>query len=80
MSEREEIVVDKEIEIPGMEELETVSEVEKKTATDMEICRKEDFSVIDEQSNIKKNRQAYMLRNLVKWMMVMRNRFIQVRM
>ena len=67
------------------EELETVSEVEKKTATDiddvdMEICRKEDFSVIDEQSNIEKNRQTYMLRNLVKWMMVMRNRFIQVRM
>ncbi len=46
----------------------------------MEICRKEDFSVIDEQSNIEKNRQTYMLRNLVKWMMVMRNRFIQVRM
>ena len=59
VSEREEIVGDKEIEIPGMEELETVSEVEKKTATDiddvdMEICRKEDFSVIDEQSNIEK--------------------------
>ena len=59
VSEREEIVGDKEIEIPGMEELETVSEVEKKTATDiddvdMEICRKEEFSVIDEQSNIEK--------------------------
>lgn len=59
VSENEEIVGDKEIEIPGMEELETVSELEKKTATDiddvdMEICRKEDFSVIDEQSNIEK--------------------------
>ena len=59
VSENEEIVWDKEIEIPGMEELETVSELEKKTATDiddvdMEICRKEDFSVIDEQSNIEK--------------------------
>ena len=48
VSEDEEIVGDKEIEIPWMEELETVSEVEKKTATDiddvdMEICRKEDF-------------------------------------
>lgn len=42
-----------------MEEQETVSEVEKKATTDidnvdMEICRKEDFSVIDEQSNIEK--------------------------
>ena len=59
VSEDEEIVADREIEIPGMEELEIVSEVEKKTATDiddvdMEICRKEDFSVIDEQSNIEK--------------------------
>lgn len=59
VSEDVEIVGDKEIEIPGMEELETVSEVEKKTATDiddvdMEVCRKEDFSVIDEQSNIEK--------------------------
>lgn len=56
VSENEEIVADREIEIPGMGELEIVSEVEKKTATDidMEICRKEDFSVIDEQSNIEK--------------------------
>ena len=59
VSEDEEIVADREIEIPRMEELEIVSEVEKKTATDiddvdMEICRKEDFSVIDEQSNIEK--------------------------
>ena len=56
---KEEIVADRDVEIPGMEELEIVSEVEKKTATDiddvdMEICRKEDFSVIDEQSNIEK--------------------------
>lgn len=56
VSENEEIVADREIEIPGMGELEIVSEVEKKTVTDidMEICRKEDFSVIDEQSNIEK--------------------------
>ena len=56
VSENEEIVADREIEIPGMGELEIVSEVEKKTATNigMEICRKEDFSVIDEQSNIEK--------------------------
>ena len=57
VSEDEEIVGDKEIEIPGMEEQEAVSDVEKKVATDIddvdtEICRKEDFSVIDEQSNI----------------------------
>ena len=59
VSEDEEIVGDKEIEIPGMEEQEAVSDVEKKVATDIddvdtEICRKEDFSVIDEQSNIEK--------------------------
>lgn len=59
VSEDEAIVGDKEIEIPWMEEQETVSEVEKKAATDidnvdMEICRKEDFSIIDEQSNIEK--------------------------
>ena len=59
VSEDEEIVGDKEIEIPWMEEQENVSEVEKKAATDiddvdMEICRKEDFSVIDEQRNIEK--------------------------
>ncbi len=60
VSENEEIVADREIEIPGMGELEIVSEVEKKTATDigMEICRKEDFSVIDEQSNIEKEQAA----------------------
>jgi hypothetical protein len=59
VSEDEEIVGDKEIEIPGMEELETVSEVEKKTATDIddvdtEICRKEDVSVADKYSDIEK--------------------------
>ena len=59
VSGNEEIVGDKEIEIPWMEELETVSELEKKTATDIDdvdmgVCRKEDFSVIDEQSNIEK--------------------------
>lgn len=59
VSEDEEIVGEKELEISGMEEQETVSEVEKKAATDIddvdtEICRKEDFSVIDEQSNIEK--------------------------
>ena len=59
VAEDEEIVGDKKIEISWMEEQEIVSEVEKKAATDiddvdMEICRKEDFSVIDEQSNIEK--------------------------
>ena len=59
VSENEEIVGDKEIEIPGMEQHEDVVEVKKKGTTDiddvdMEICRKEDFSVIDEQSNIEK--------------------------
>ena len=59
VSGNEEIVGDKEIEIPWMEELETVSELEKKTATDIDdvdmgVCRKEAFSGIDEQSNIEK--------------------------
>ena len=59
LSENEEIVGDKEIEIPGMAQHEDVVEVKKKGTTDiddvdMEICRKEDFSVIDEQSNIEK--------------------------
>lgn len=59
VSENEEIVGNKEIEIPGMEQHEDVVEVKKKGTTDiddvdMEICRKEDFSVIDEQSNIEK--------------------------
>ena len=59
VSEDEEIVGDKEIEIPGMEEQETVSEVEIKEATDIEnadteICRKEDVSVADKYSDIEK--------------------------
>ena len=59
LSENEEIVGDKEIEIPWMAQHEDVVEVKKKGTTDiddvdMEICRKEDFSVIDEQSNIEK--------------------------
>ena len=59
VSGNEEIVGDKEIEIPWMEEQETVSEVEKKAATDIddvdtEICRKEDVSVADKYSDIEK--------------------------
>ena len=59
VSEDEEIVGEKELEISGMEEQETVSEVEKKAATDIddvdtEICRKEDASVADKYSNIEK--------------------------
>ena len=59
VSEDEEIVGEKELEIPGMEEQETVSEVEKKAATDIddvdtEICRKEDVSVADKYSDIEK--------------------------
>ena len=47
------------VEIPGMEEQETVSEVEIKEATDIEnadteICRKEDVSVADKYSDIEK--------------------------
>ena len=46
VSGKEEIVADRDVEIPGMEEQETVSEVEIKEATDIEnadteICRKE---------------------------------------
>lgn len=59
VSEDEEIVGDKEIEIPGMEEQETVSEVEIKEATDIEnadteIWRKEDVAVADKYSEIEK--------------------------
>ena len=62
VSENEEIVADRDVEIPGMEEQEAVSDVEKKVATDIddvdtEICRKEDFSVIDEQSNIENEKE-----------------------
>ena len=56
---KEEIVADRDVEIPGMEEQETVSEVEIKEATDIEnadteICRKEDVSVADKYSDIEK--------------------------
>ena len=59
VSEDEEIVGEKELEIPGMEEQETVPEVEKKVATDIddvdtEICKKEDVSVADKYSDIEK--------------------------
>ena len=62
VSGKEEIVADRDVEIPGMEEQEAVSDVEKKVATDIddvdtEICRKEDFSVIDEQSNIENEKE-----------------------
>lgn len=75
----------KEIEIPGMEKQEVVSEIKKKDTFDIEnddkeTCLKEDASVADQYSDIEKNRQNYMLWNLVKWMMVMQNRFIQIRM
>ena len=59
VSENEEIVGDKEIEIPGMEQHEDVVEVKKKGTTDiddvdMKICRKEDASVADQYSDIEK--------------------------
>ena len=59
VSEYEEIVGDKEIEIPRMEHNEDMAEVEIKEAADLEdvdteICREEDFSAIDEQGNIEK--------------------------
>lgn len=59
VSADEEIVGNKKIEIPGMEEQETVSEIVKKAATDIEnadteICRKEDISVADKYSDIEK--------------------------
>ena len=59
VSEDEEIVGDNEIEIPGMEEQAIVIEAAQKDVadienTDMEICRKEDFSVIEEQRSIEK--------------------------
>lgn len=59
VSENEEIVGDKEIEIPGMEEPEVVSEVKRKDTSDIEnadteICRKEDVSVADKYSDIEK--------------------------
>ena len=59
VSENEEIVADRDVEIPGMEQHEDVAEVEKKGATDIddvdtEICRKEDASVADKYSDIEK--------------------------
>ena len=59
VSENEEIVDDREIEIPGMEQHEDVAEVEKKGATDIDdvdtkICRKKDVSVADQYSDIEK--------------------------
>ena len=59
VSEDEEIVGDKEIEIPRMEQHEDVVEVKKKGATDIDdvdtkICRKEDASVADQYSDIEK--------------------------
>ena len=66
VSGNEEIVGDKEIEIPGMEQHEDVVEVKKRELLILMVI-------------LKKNRQTYMLWNLVKWMMVIRNRFMQVR-
>ena len=59
VSEDEEIVGDKEIEIPGMEQHEDVVEVKKNGTTDIDdvdtkICRKEDASVADQYSDIEK--------------------------
>lgn len=59
VSEDEEIVGDKEIKIPGMEQHEDVVEVKKKGTTDIDdvdtkICRKEDASVADQYSDIEK--------------------------
>ena len=56
---KEEIVADRDVEIPGMEEQVAVSEVEIKKVTDFEDvdtekCRDKDFFAIDERSNIKK--------------------------
>ena len=59
VSGKDEIVADRDVEIPGMEEQVAVSEVEIKEVTDFEdvdteICREKDFFAIDERSNIKK--------------------------
>ena len=84
VSENEEIVGDKEIEIPGMEQHEDVVEVKKKELLIlMMLIRKYvGRKMLLLRTNIvilKKNRQTYMLWNLVKWMMVIRKRFMQVR-
>ena len=59
VSEDEEIVADRDVEIPGMEQHEDVVEVKKKGTTDIDdvdtkICRKEDASVADQYSDIEK--------------------------
>ena len=84
MSENEKIVGDKEIEIPGMEQHEDVVEVKKKGTTDiddvdMKICRKEAASVADQYSDIEKEQADLYVVESREWMMVIRNRFMQVR-
>ncbi len=59
VSEKEEIVADRDVEVPGMEESEIVAEVKRKDTSDIEnadteICRKEDVSVADKYSDIEK--------------------------
>ncbi len=59
VSEDEEIVGNRKIETPGMEESEIVAEVKRKDTSDIEnadteICRKEDVSVADKYSDIEK--------------------------
>ncbi|WP_278712607.1 relaxase/mobilization nuclease [Eubacterium ventriosum] len=59
VSEDEEIVGNRKIETPGMEESEIVAEVNRKDTSDIEnagteICRKEDVSVADKYSDIEK--------------------------
>lgn len=59
VSEDEEIVGNKEIEIPGMEQQAVISEVKRKDTSDIEnvdteISRKEDVSVADKYSDIEK--------------------------
>ena len=59
VSENEEIVGNKEIEIPGMEQQAVISEVKRKDTSDIEnvdteISRKEDVSVADKYSDIEK--------------------------
>ena len=59
VSENEEIVADRYVEILGMEQNEDVVEVKKKGTTDIDdvdtkICRKEDASVADQYSDIEK--------------------------
>lgn len=59
VSEDEEIVGDKEIEIPGMEQQAVISEVKRKDTSDIEnvdteISRKEEVSVADKYSDIEK--------------------------